>query len=108
GAGININGLRRQLHEKVHVIELPDPCIYFEEQVTITEIAQEQTAVTITDKILIVSELEVQVFGGCKIDGTPGIEIIKSCFFKRLIKSNAGYSFISIDPVLHEYRWAFL
>src|SRR5688572_23449961 len=64
----DIDSLRHQLHEQVHVIELPDACIYFQKKITIAKIAQEQTAVAAANKIFIITKLEVEVFGGCEVN----------------------------------------
>ena len=83
------NMLVGKLHKDILIIQLPDAHIELQEQVGSAVIAQEQTAVTIPDKILIIAELKVEILPGVKLDRGHVIEIIDARLFEILIISGA-------------------
>ena len=96
---------RMQFHEEVLIIDLPNPCIQFQEEIIIPEITQEHTPRSITDKILIVTKLNINITGYIKRYMSSCIEIIyTSCCFEWLIKTRTRYRF-SFSYKLLNIQW---
>ena len=67
-----------QFHEQILVIDFPDPCIQFQEKIAVAKITQEQTAVTIANKIFIISKCYINIFGDIKSEIASCIKIINT------------------------------
>ena len=100
--------LAAQLHKNILIIQFPDTRIEFQEEIRSAIVAEEQAAVAITDKVLIVSELEIEVFPGIEINRGPVIEIIDGGLSEILIISGPGHCLELGDPIHHEPRTSFL
>jgi hypothetical protein len=64
------------------VVELPDAGIDLSKKIGRRVIAEEEAAIAIADEILVIAELNVEVFPGVEIDGGPVVEIIVAVFLK--------------------------
>src|SRR5579871_6006821 len=81
--------LADEFHEDILVVQFPDARIELKEQVGGAVIAQEQAAVSVPDKVLVVSELKIEIFPGIEIDGGPVVEIIEARRLEELVISRA-------------------
>src|ERR1700679_1671813 len=83
--------LADQLHENILVVELPDTGIEFQEGVRSGIVGEEQAAIAIADKILVITELYGEIFPDIEIDRPARIEIIHGRLLKRFIITRARY-----------------
>src|SRR4051812_8671748 len=86
----NLAKLRQQFHIQVGVIQFPYPGIEFQEEIRGTKIAQVHTAISIANKIFIVSKLYINVFGYVSVYTASGIEVIGGIGLECFPKSSTG------------------
>src|SRR5258706_11889791 len=88
-----------KLHKEILVIQFPDPRIYFQEQAGGAIIAEEQAAISIPDKVLVIAELDVKIFSGIEINGGPVIEVVYACLLEILIIPCTRYGMELVDTI---------
>src|SRR6185503_2627726 len=87
----DVNGLGNQLHDQHIVRKLPYLCLHFKEEITIPKITQKKRPVTISNKILVVAKLKIEVFSAINKNRPPRVQVIHCGCFERLIESFAGH-----------------
>jgi hypothetical protein len=100
--------LADQLHIHHLVVQFPDAGVYFTEKIGCAVVAEEQAAITVTDEILVITELKVEVFPYVEIDGSPVVEIIIAGFSEHLIVAGAGDGLELNGPLLEIAGASFL
>ena len=98
-----------QFHKNILVIEFPYTGIELQKQVAIPEITQEKTAMTVPDKVFIITKCDVDIFCHIKTEISPCIKIVHtSSRFETFVVAGAGYRITIIDPLLYVGRIPFL
>ena len=100
--------LTDQFHIDGLIVQFPDTGIEFEEEIGGAEIAQEEAAIAIADKILIIAELPIEIFPGVEIDRGAVIEIVEPGGMKRFVIAGAGHGVELIGILLEPAGSAFL
>src|ERR1700754_2999025 len=100
--------LTDQFHINGLVVELPDPGIEFQKEIGSAVVAEEKASIAISDKVLIITKLDVEVFKGVEINGCPVIEIVITGSFEVFVVSGARHGIEFCNTLLKPGRAPFL
>src|SRR6187402_1516479 len=91
--------LADELHIDILVVQHPDTKIEFEEEIRSAKITEKKAAIPFADEILVITELEIEIFPGIEIDGGAVVEVVDTCLLEDLVIPCARHPTKLVDPI---------